>query len=182
MKNFKLERDNTIFLFIDIQDRLLKAIHNRDELLERANIMAKMADIMNIESIVTVQYPKGLGHTNADLLEILKTDEIAKTEFSCMLNQNFRDKINSSHKKQIVVVGSETHICVMLTARDLLADGYQVYVAADAVGSRDKFNHKNGLDQMDQMGAVITNVESIMFDLNSISGTDEFKAVQKLII
>nr|WP_289846588.1 isochorismatase family protein [Treponema phagedenis] len=78
--------------------------------------------------------------------------------------------------------GIETHICVLLTVRDLIAFGYEVFVCEDAVSSRDLRNKHNALHQMNDLGAVITNVESVMFDLNSVAGTDEFKAVQKLIV
>ncbi|MDO5040998.1 MAG: isochorismatase family protein [Peptoniphilus sp.] len=181
MKNFKLNRDDVIFLFIDIQDKLLKAIDNREGVLKYSKILAEVSDIMNMDKLVTVQYAKGLGHTNGELMEILEADEIDKKTFSCMLNEEFKAKLEEKNKKQVILSGIESHICVLLTARDLIAAGYEVFVAADAVGSRSKFNYHNSLDLMRDMGCVITNTESILFDLNSLSGTDEFKKVQNLI-
>ncbi|CDZ74797.1 amidohydrolases [Peptoniphilus sp. ING2-D1G] len=181
MKNFKLNRDNVIFLFVDIQEKLLKAIDNWESVLKYSKILAEMADIMNIDKIVTVQYSKGLGHTEEGLQKILKAEEIDKKTFSCLLNEEFKEKLKEKNKKQVVLSGTEAHICVLLTARDLIAEGYEVFVAADAIGSRSKFNYENGLDLLRDMGCVVTNTESIMFDLNSISGTEEFKKVQKLI-
>ncbi len=181
MKNFKLNRDDAVFLFVDIQDKLLKAIDNADRVLKYSKILAEMASIMKMDKLVTVQYAKGLGHTNKELLEILNTDEIDKKTFSCLLNEEFKAKLEQKNKKQVILSGTEAHICILITARDLIAAGYEVFVAADAVGSRSKFNYDNGLDLMRDIGCVVTNTESIMFDLNSISGTDEFKKVQNLI-
>ncbi|RVU54822.1 isochorismatase family protein [Anaerosphaera multitolerans] len=183
MKNFSLNRDDVLFLFIDLQDKLLKAIDNRDEVVKKASIVAEMASIMDMDKLITVQYSKGLGHTNEDVKKSMEdTAEIDKSSFSCMLNEEFKNELAKKNKKQIVICGVEAHICVMLTARDLIKAGYEVFIVSDAVGSRTDFNYKNALSQLSDMGCVVSNVESIMFDLNSISGTEEFKKVQKLIM
>lgn len=183
MKNYSLDRDNVAFLFIDIQDKLLNAMSNKDEVIKNATILAEMVKIMNLDSMFTVQYPKGLGYTNESVkASLADVEEIPKKSFSCMLDEEFVKKLESLNKKQIVISGIESHICVLLTARDLVKNGYEVFIASDAVGSRNEKNYNNALQQLNDMGCVISNVESIMFDLNSISGTDEFKAVQKLII
>lgn len=183
MKNFNIDREQALFLFIDVQDKLLKAIANREDVLKNTKILAKMADIMKLESIFTAQYPKGLGFNNEELKAILPdAKEFPKTTFSCMLDEAFVEELKKTNKKQIVLSGIEAHICVLLTARDLIANGYEVFIASDAVGSRSEFNYNNALQMLNEMGCVVTNTETIMFDLNSISGTDEFKAVQKLII
>ncbi|WBW49678.1 isochorismatase family protein [Peptoniphilus equinus] len=183
MTSFKLNKDTTLFLFIDIQDKLLKAIDHHDDVLKKAQILADMANIMHTEALFTAQYPKGLGYNHSTLKAALpEAKEIEKTAFSCMLEPEFVATLKETGKKQIVVSGIEAHICVLLTVRDLIEAGYEVFVAADAVGSRDPHNKDNALSQMAQMGACVTNVETVMFDLNSISGTAEFKAVQKLIL
>lgn len=183
MKNFRLEKDKALFLFIDIQDSLLKSSFNKEQILKNSKILSKMAEIMEMQSLITLQYPKGLGQMNEEVKEPIKdAKEIAKTTFSCMLNDEFVEELKKSNKKQIIISGIEAHICVMLTARDLVEAGYEVFIAADAVGSRSEFNYENALNQLNEMGCVVTNVESIMFDLNSVSGTPTFKAVQKLII
>lgn len=183
MKNFSLDRDKTLFLFIDVQDKLLNVMSNKEDVLKNTKILAQMAKIMNLESIFTAQYPKGLGYSNEELKSFLpEVKEIGKKSFSCMLNDEFVEEFKSKDKKQIVVSGVESHICVLLTARDLIANGYEVFIASDAVGSRSDFNYKNALQMLSEMGCVITNTETIMFDLNSVAGTDEFKAIQKLIM
>ncbi|MGO1580701.1 MAG: isochorismatase family protein [Peptoniphilaceae bacterium] len=183
MKNYNIERDKAIFLFIDLQDKLLKAIFNREELIKKAKVLAEMSNIMNMPSLMTAQYPKGLGFTTKEIKsEIENSKEIEKISFSCMLNEEFKEYLKKTGKKQVIISGVEAHICVLLTARDLLKEGYEVFIAADAVGSRSDFNYRNALGQLEDMGCVVTNVETIMFDLNSVAGTDEFKSVQKLII
>lgn len=183
MKNFNINREEALFLFVDIQDKLLKAMFNKDEVLKNSKILAQVAKIMNIESLFTAQYPKGLGFSNEELKSILQeAKELPKKSFSCMLDEDFVKELESTGKKQIIISGIEAHICVLLTARDLVNAGYEVFVAADAIGSRSEFNYKNAINMLNEMGCVVTNTESIMFDLNSISGTDEFKAVQKLIL
>lgn len=183
MKNFSLNREEVLFLFVDIQDKLLKAIDNNDNVLKNTKILAQMANIMNIESLFTAQYPKGLGYNNDELKSFLPdAKEIAKKAFSCMLDEEFVKELKAINKKQIIISGIEAHICVLLTARDLLKAGYEVFIASDAIGSRSDFNYKNALQMLNEMGCVVTNTESIMFDLNSVSGTDEFKTVQKLIL
>lgn len=183
MKNFNLNRDESLFLFIDLQDKLLKAMFNKEDVLKNSKILAQMANIMKIDSLFTAQYPKGLGYNNEELKSFLpETKELPKKAFSCMLDEEFVKELKKTGKKQIIISGIEAHICVLLTARDLINEGYEVFIAADAIGSRSEFNYKNAMQMLNEMGCVVTNVESIMFDLNSISGTDEFKAVQKLII
>ncbi|WP_455257557.1 isochorismatase family protein [Peptoniphilus asaccharolyticus] len=183
MKNFKLNKEDVLCLFVDVQDKLLSAMNNKEDVLKNTKILAQMAKIMNLDSIFTAQYPKGLGFNNEELKSFLPdAKEFPKKAFSCMMDEDFVEELKKKNKKQIILSGVEAHICVLLTARDLIAAGYEVFVASDAVGSRSDFNYKNSLEMLNEMGCVVTNTETIMFDLNSISGTDEFKAVQKLII
>lgn len=183
MKKFRLEKENTVFLFIDIQDKLVNSAFNSEMVYKNSTILAKMAEIMGIECLCSLQYPKGLGRMTEGVREPIKNSkEIEKTTFSCMLNEEFVKELENTGKKQIVICGVEAHICVLLTARDLLDAGYEVFIASDAVGSRSEFNYNNGLHQLNEMGCEITNIESVMFDLNAVAGTPTFKAVQKLII
>lgn len=183
MKNYHITKEDTVFLFIDIQDKLVQSSFNSDEVYKKNIILAKLANIMNMPTISTLQYPKGLGQMTEKVFnEIKDTTIIDKVTFSAMLNEEFKEKLAATGRKKVVISGVETHICVLLTARDLIEEGYEVYIAKDAVGSRAQSNYLNGIDQMHDMGAVITNVETILFDLNSIAGTPEFKKVQKLII
>lgn len=178
----EIKREETVFLFIDIQDTLAKVSSKEEDLKKNANILAETAKIMDIEAICTSQYKKGLGPFNEEIHSKLgRVYDIDKKTFSCMLNQDFKDKLKELNPKSVVVSGIEAHICVLLTVRDLLKAGYEVYVAADAIDSRSPQNVSLALEEMRDMGAVVRPTETILFDLNSVSGTDEFKAVQKLI-
>lgn len=183
MKNFHLNRDKVLFAFIDIQDKLLKAMYNKEEIVKNSTIMAKVASIIGAEAIYTVQYPKGLGYTNEEVKAPLKDkEEFAKLTFNSYGDEGIKNEIDRLGKKQIIICGMETHICVFQTVRALLEAGFEVFVVEDALGSRSEKNTKNGMAQLGEMGAVITNTETVLFDLAGIAGTGEFKTLQKLII
>lgn len=183
MKNFKLNRDDCLFLFVDLQGKILKAIHNNENVLKNSVILAKVSEILNMPTILTAQYPKGLGSNEEVLRKHLKdSKEYGKLSFDCYGDKEIKEAIDSVGKKQIIVCGIESHICVYQTVRSLLGGGYQVFLPMDALGSRKEENHFNALKNLDQMGAVVTNTETILFDLAGIAGTEEFKTLQKLIL
>lgn len=183
MKNFKLSRKDVVFAFIDIQDRLLKVISNNDQVVKNATILAKIAQMLELESLFTVQYPHGLGYTNKEVKEpLVEKVEFPKLYFSAYEDEDINTEIKRLKKRQFIVCGIEAHICVLQTVRSLITSGYEVFLVEDAVGSRNEKNAKNAIEQMREMGAVITNTESVLFDLAEVAGTDEFKALQKLII
>ena len=183
MKNFQLNREDVVFAFIDIQDKLLKAMYNRDEIVKNSTILAKVANIIGAEAIYTVQYPKGLGYTNDEVKAPLKDkEEFGKVTFNSYGDEEIKKEFDRLGKKQVVLCGMETHICVFQTVRSLLEAGFEVFVVEDALGSRTEKNYKNGLELLREMGAVVTNTETVLFDLAGIAGTDEFKILQKLII
>ncbi|MDU1023794.1 MAG: isochorismatase family protein [Peptoniphilus harei] len=183
MKNFHLNRDHVLFAFIDIQDKLLKAMYNKEEIVKNSTIMAKVASIIGSEVIYTVQYPKGLGYTNEEVKAPLKDkEEFGKLTFNSYGDEEIKKEIDRLGKKQIIICGMETHICVFQTVRALLEADFEVFIVEDALGSRTEKNSKNGIELLREMGAVITNTETVLFDLAGIAGTDEFKTLQKLII
>lgn len=180
--DFKLDRNKTMFLFIDIQDSLANAIYEKDRMLHYAGVLADTAEIMKIPAIFTTQYKKGLGEFNDDIRnKVTEAVDFDKKAFSCMLDEDIVAYIDKEKPEQIVLCGMEAHICVLLTVRDLIERGIDVYVAQDAISSRNPESAIFAYEEMRQMGASIRPSESILFDLNSVSGTDEFKAVQKLI-
>ncbi len=145
--------------------------------------LVKAFTILQIPILASEQYPKGLGHTLPELKQELPNAEvIEKIHFSCCGAQEIWEAIESHKRKQILVVGVESHVCVLQTVLDLLHAGYQVHVPFDAVASRNPANKENALQRMRGAGAVITNVESALFELMARAGTDDFKQIQKLII
>lgn len=168
-------------MIIDIQDRLAAPMKDKDEVINNTNVLIQAAKEMDMPIIVTEQYPKGLGPTVDELTENLDdVNRFAKIDFSAYVD-DIKEAIKQTGRKRVIITGMETHICVFQTTRDLLADGYEVIVARDAVTSRKEENFLNGLDLMKDMGAVISNTESIVFDLLKKAGTPEFKVLSKLI-
>ncbi|NLY09715.1 MAG: isochorismatase family protein [Tissierellia bacterium] len=176
-----LQANNTIFLCIDMQEKLLPSINNSEEVIKYNKIWFEIATVLDIPIMVTEQYPNGLGHTIQSLdLQKFEASVFEKMTFGnpTLEMKNFLEK---SNRNQVIISGVETHICVFQMARDLVNLGYKVYIAKDAVGSRTKENYENGLYLLDKSGCIITNTESALFDLLKIAGTPEFKVLSKLI-
>lgn len=181
MEKFILNREDAIFMIMDIQERLVPVMDYRDEVVNNTKILIQASKEMNIPIIYTEQYPKGLGSTIAELDELIENGKrFEKTSFSA-INEEVKKVLDSLGKKKIIITGMETHVCVYQTVRDLILNGYEVFVVSDGVASRTKSNYLNGLELMKNMGAVITNTETIVFDLLKKAGTPEFKIMSKLI-
>lgn len=180
--DFCLDREKVMFLFIDIQGTLAASVDRNERVKHYAGILADVAEIMDIPAVFTTQYKKGLGEFDEAIRgKVTRGADFDKKAFSCMLDEEIAAYFDEKKPKQVVVCGIEAHICVLMTVRDLIAKGYEVTVAHDAVSSRSAENALYAFEEMRQMGASIRSTETILFDLNSVSGTAEFKAVQKLI-
>ncbi|BED91024.1 MULTISPECIES: isochorismatase family protein [unclassified Pseudoalteromonas] len=174
--------NNSVLLVIDIQDKLSPAISEFSELLEWAIKIAKVSGIFKIPNIVTEQYPQGLGSTNSLLKNaLLNAQTIEKTHFSACNEAMFNAVTKQLARIQIVVIGTEAHVCVLQTCLDLITQGFEVHVAADAVGSRNAMHKSLALKQLQQAGAIITSVESIIFQWTKNAALPEFKAVLSII-
>lgn len=181
MLKYELNKEEALFLIIDIQEKLANIMDNKDQVVDNTNILIKAGKLMDIPVIFTEQYPKGLGSTLEELTVNLVNPEVyEKTSFNAYLG-DIKNVLDEKKRKKIVIPGMETHICVMQTARELIAAGYEVFIPRDAVCSRTQENFINALDQMKAMGATITNTEAIIFDLLKVSGTPEFKILSKMI-
>ncbi len=177
-----LSAEDSLVLIIDIQEKLVAAL-NKDVVVSNALKVATSANILGIPIIVTEQYPKGLGCTVQSLKDVLpqETQIVEKTYFNALLEDGMLDKIKSYGKKQIVIFGIETHICVYQTASALIEQGYEVYVIKDACASRNKYEFKQGIDAMVANGAKISCVEIALFDWLKGAKNPKFKEVQALI-
>ena len=131
----------------------------------------------HLPTTVSEQYPKGLGHTAPEVGLELQTP-IEKSVFSAVRADGF----DLRGRDQAIVCGIETHVCVSQTVHDLLDEGVEVHVPADAVGSRHVIDYERGLERLERAGAIVTTVEAALFELLERAGTPEFKAVQKLIL
>ncbi|NMB19338.1 MAG: hydrolase [Firmicutes bacterium] len=181
MDRFTLTREDTVLLIIDIQERLVPVMKYKDQVIRNTQILISGAKEMQIPVLATEQYPKGLGRTVADLLELIDEEQIFSKNSFTAYTAEIKEALEKLGKRKVLVTGMETHVCVFQTVRDLLQDGYQVFAVQDALASRSKENYRNGLEQMASMGAIITNTETAVFDLLKVSGTPEFKVMSKLI-
>ncbi len=180
MAKFKLNKDDTVLIIIDLQEKLMKAMSQSEKVYKNTNLLLAVAEQMGIPVIVTEQYPKGLGPTANEIKEHLKEYKyIDKMEFSAYAG--LKEILSAADRKTLLVTGSETHVCVFQTTRDLLENGYNVQVVKDAVCSRFKDNYLNGLELMKDMGAVISNTETILFDLLKVAGGPEFKVISPML-
>lgn len=176
-----LTRQDSRLLTIDLQERLMPVINEGDSVIARTVTLVTAARLLDIPVTATEQYPRGLGPT-VPLLADLLPDRQEKTEFSCLNTLDWnRDGSDPSGRFKVVVAGVEAHICVQQTVLDLLAHGFRVYVVADAVGSRRTLDRDTALQRMALSGAVITTTEAVVFEWCERSGTDEFKAISRLV-
>jgi nicotinamidase-related amidase len=178
-----LHRGQALLLIVDVQERLVKAMLHRDSVEKAIVKLQQGMDILNVPVVITEQYPQGLGPTVENLLTGAQHKKaIAKTTFSCCGETKFLSALGKLKRRQIIVTGMETHVCVLQTVLDLLEAGYQVHLPICATCSRCDTNRDNALTRMQQAGAIITNVESVLFELVHDAGAPEFKAIAKLIV
>jgi nicotinamidase-related amidase len=176
----KLDVDRAALVVVDVQEAFRKALPEFDQVARACATLVEGAVATGIPIRVTEQYPKGLGHTVPEVAERLPAgvDPIEKVCFSAPEAEGF----DLDGRQQAIVCGIEAHVCVNQTVLDLLESGVEVHVVADAVGSRMADNRDVGLHKAERAGAVITSVETALFELVGRAGTDEFKRVQKLIL
>lgn len=180
---FQVRRQDVALFIIDIQEKLLPIMPNPEEIKKQNEFLLKIAKAYELPTLYTEQYPKGLGGTVEPLDSLLKeTGAIyaSKTSYNG-LTPEIREGLKKTGRNQVIIGGIETHICVYQTTRSLLAEGYEVIIDQDAVGSRFPGNKANALDLFTQMGATVMNTETIMFDLMGDAKDPHFKELQALI-
>lgn len=177
-----LDQNNCLLLLIDVQEKLV-AMLEKNTVVRKSTTLLKTANILDIPSIITEQYPQGLGKTVDFVSEHIKenTTMFEKTAFSALKDDGFLEKLKSFGKKQIIIGGIEAHICVHQTVADLIENGFEVYVVKDACASRKKDDFKSGIKLMEQNGAKISATEAVLFELLKTSKHPNFKEVQALI-
>jgi len=168
---------------VDVQTRLSNAMSDTTSLLRHCSILLRAAATLNIATTITEQYPKGLGTTDPILQQVLPANvqTIEKTCFSCCGAEQFMQRITEVDKKQVILCGIEAHVCVLQTAMDLIQQGTQVFVVADAVDSRTANNKSIALSRLEQAGAIISCTESVLFEWLSDAKHEHFKSLSALI-
>jgi nicotinamidase-related amidase len=173
----RLDRTKALVLVVDVQEKLVPAMWNFAPVEKYCLALVRAARDLGLPVIATEQYPKGLGRTIPSIREFLPAPPLVKMHFSCAADLDFAAALASTGRKQVLVAGIESHVCVYQTARDLVEQGYEVHVCADAVTSRLEEHRRVGLQQMRDLGAVVTSAETVIFDLLHVCGTPEFKKV-----
>jgi nicotinamidase-related amidase len=171
-----LKRDDAVLVVVDVQEGF-RSYASFEAVAQACSKLVRAGRILDVPRIVSEQYQKGLGHT-APEVELEDEPRIEKTVFSAVRAEGF----DLGGRTQAIVCGIETHVCVSQTAHDLLERGIEVHVPADAVGSRHELDYERGLERLERAGAVVSTVESILFELLERAGTPEFKEVQRLIV
>lgn len=178
-----IEADNSILVIIDFQEKLAMAMKEEilDNTLKNIIKLINLAKIYSIPTVITEQYPKGLGKTLQDIKTLIEEEPLEKIHFSCVQDAKFINKINQYGRKKIILTGMETHVCVWQTALDLAVRGFYIYVPKDGVCSRKKEDWKTGLALMQQAGVVITCTETLIFQILKKAGTTEFKKMLEFV-
>jgi len=182
-RNIKLlSRDKTALLLIDVHEKILDVMINKEKLVDNCIKLIQGFKILNLPIFYTEQYPKGLGPTSHLLLKELEgLSAIQKTSFSCLGAGNLFQRLRDNNIKQVVVAGIESHVCIQQTVLDLLANDFQVDVCTDAVSSRKENDFDTAIERMRNNNSEITTVESVLFELMEDSRTEEFKKISAII-
>ena len=173
-----LEAAHCALVVVDIQEKLLPPIFEKERMVRNSQLLMRLAKLLNIPTLATTQYLKGLGPIIPEIASLLDGSEaINKMEFGCFNNSEFCSAVKRlpRDRNTLLLCGMESHICVTQTALGALNQGYIVHVAADAISSRSEFNWKIGLKRMKQAGAVLSSTEMMMYELMRASGTPVFK-------
>lgn len=173
-----LAAEHCALVVVDIQEKLLPPIWEKDRLVRNAQLLLRLAKIVGLPVLMTTQYARGLGGTVAEVAALApEATPMDKLNFGCFADDRFCAAVRAlpGRRNTLLLCGMETHVCVMQTALGALAQGYLVHVASDAVSSRSQWNWHIGLERMRAAGAVISSTEMIIYELLRASGTDAFK-------
>ncbi len=173
-----LEAEQCALIVVDMQEKLLPPIWEKERLVRNVQLLIRLAGILKIPALVSTQYAKGLGNTVPDIASMLPDSKaIDKLMFSCFGSDVFCSLLKRlpGQRTTVLLCGMETHICVMQTALGALRDGYLVHVAADAVSSRTELNWRIGLDRMRSAGAIVSSAEMMIYELLRSSGAPAFR-------
>lgn len=177
-----LKSENAVLIVIDVQEKLAYKMHEKEALFETLQKIIKGIQVLEIPIIWAEQYPEGLGKTIPEVADLLTDIQpISKRSFSCCDNQAFMQKFKAVNRKQVLIVGIETHVCVYQTAMNLLELGYEIQIVADAVSSRRFEDKKIGLERMRSEGAKLASTEMVLFELLRVAKGEKFKEILKIV-
>ncbi len=177
-----LKRSRSALLIVDVQERFAPVINDMDAIVENIVKLIRGCKILDIPVFYTEQYPKGLGRTVKEVLQYLSDVEpVEKLRFSTCCENAIMKPLKTKAVQQIILVGIETHVCMLQSALDFTEAGFQVHVVKDATGSRKNADRDTALQRLIQQGITVTTTESALFELTEFAGTDEFKQISGLV-
>lgn len=177
-----LSRDNSVLLIIDVQEKFRPVIFRWNELIRNINKLVKALQILKIPVLLTEQYTKGLGKTcNEVRKNLLFYRPIGKKEFNCFNNKVFLKQLRSLKKKDLIICGIESHVCIINTLLGAISKGFNVHLVVDAISSRKESDLKIAIERAKQSGAFLTTTEMVIFQLMGSSKIEGFKKISKLI-
>lgn len=178
-----MQKDKSCFLLIDVQEKLTPLVMNSNQLVANCQWLMRMASELDVPLLVSEQYKKGLGGTVESLRKLMPGEtDIDKVYFSCYRDNSFLKHWQSLNKKQAVLAGIETHVCVLQTALDLIKTGVEVYVVVDAVSSRNLLDHEAALERMRFEGVQLVTREMVFFEWVEKAGNSVFKSLSKAFL
>ena len=177
----KLDPKNAVVVVVDVQDRLTPAMWNFAPVEKYCRALVQTARELDLPVIATEQYPKGLGSTVSEIGKRLPSPLPSKLAFSCCGSPEFMKSLAASGRPTVLVVGIETHVCILNTVLDLLAQGLRVFIAVDAISCRSPIDHDVAIRRMEQAGAIPCTVEAAVFEFTRIAGTATFKEISLLV-
>jgi len=178
----KLMAGKTVLVIVDIQGKLWNVMHEKSSLLENTQKLIKAMRVLSVPIILTEQNPQGLGPTLPELMQCMpEVKALPKFAFSCYQDPGFKQDLSRINRKQVLICGIESHVCIYQTTLDLLNQGYEVQVVADAVASRAQANKEAALARMQSEGAKLTVTEMAIFELLGSAGSPLFKEILKVI-
>ena len=174
--------ENTVLIVVDVQEKLAHVMSEKRVLLENLEKIIKGAQILGIPILLTEQNPEGLGPTIPEIARLLPNIQpVRKLSFSCCGSNRFMQALKALSRKQVLIAGIETHVCVYQTAVDLLNLEYEVQVVADAVSSKTVENRQIGLAKIRDAGAALTSMETALFELLKVAEGTKFKEILKIV-
>ena len=178
-----LESGRSALVIIDMQDAFRTKIADFAEVAAHIAVMVQAARLLDLPTLVTEQYPKGLGHTAQEILDALpdSVQIIEKTTFSSCGVEQFQSQLERASPRHVLVCGIEAHICINQTAHDLLARGFKVHLLNDCITSRDSGNKQTALEKMQASGAIPSSLEMALFELMRDARHEQFRAIQGLV-
>jgi nicotinamidase-related amidase len=178
----RILKERSAALIIDVQEKLFPFIHENERLTRNLSVLIQGLKILGVPIFITEQYVKGLGPTIEPVASLLPTQHrIEKMSFSCCDEPRFIEGLAVSGKENVIVAGIESHVCVMQTVIDLKRNGYNPVVIEDCISSRKENDKRFAVERMKQEGALVSTVESLLFELLRYSGTEQFRGISRLV-